>query len=86
MITSASCVFRDGTLLAKELSLPLSTFPTSRDSQIAFKSKQINIISFCETHLHSSEISAIVGPRTAALAAIISKDYEEGVCFLTISN
>ena len=59
------------------MSLPLTGI-TSRDSQIAIRSKQINIFNFCDQNVQINEISAIVGPRIAALASVISKDYEEG--------
>ena len=69
---------RDGRKLAKELALPLACAPSLKDSQIASRSKQINVFSFCDSHLHVNEISAIVGPRIAALASVLVKDYEEG--------
>jgi hypothetical protein len=71
---------RNGKLLAKELALPLAAF-SQRDLDIAGRSKQTNITTFCNQKLNVHEIAAIVSPRIYALASLHSKDFEEGIIF-----
>ena len=52
--------------------------PTPRDLIIASRSRSVNIISYCDTNIRNYEISAIVGPRLAALVSVTSREFEEG--------
>lgn len=76
-------IHRNGKILAKEIALPITTAPTATEIHIANRSKQNNLLSLCNSYLER-DISAIVYPRTMALAAIVSQDLEEGIKYFII--
>jgi hypothetical protein len=75
-------IFRNGRLLANEIAIPLNSQPTARDLKVAERSRQINIFTYCTSNINDLSIASIVGPRIAAVAALVGKDYEEGIFFM----
>jgi hypothetical protein len=69
----------NGTLLSKQLALPLSSTLNSREKsilQFAEKIRGVNVIRACENTLQDNSTAAIVAYRLSALVSILENDLE----------
>jgi hypothetical protein len=76
---------RDGSKLAKDMALPLSSNLRPQDVQLVERAKQINILMYCDSNVSDRTVSSYVGPRIAALKALVTGDLEEAYKQIHIS-